>query len=115
MKYHDREGSIDSAESEFPNAKESLHIKLIYDRNKFISCPEEISKQAKQFFQHDLDKLLLSEKFTKQIFEKACKADLAHEPALPHLIDKNVNKVRSKLKLYNYIPVYNPETVNRQC
>ena len=92
----------------------SLNIKLIYDRNKFVVCPDNYSKIWKYFYQHDLDKLLLSEKFTKQIFEKACKAELAHEMILPYELDNNINKVRTKLKLYNYIPIYTPTTVNRQ-
>lgn len=92
----------------------SLQIKLVYDKNKFINCPERYSKILKQFYQHDPDKLYLSEKFTKQIFEKAWKAELTHEQMMPHMIDENINKVRSKLKIYNYIPIYSQTTVNRQ-
>jgi len=63
--------SIDSGESEFPNESESMHIKLIYEKRKFIECPNSISKHVKFFYQHDLDRLTLSDKFTKAIFEKA--------------------------------------------
>lgn len=114
IKNQDLDISLDSIESEFPNPEETIHIKLIYDKNKFISCPEEMNKKWKFFYQHDLDKLLLSEKFTKPIFEKAWNVSLADQKILPHLKMDDLHKVRHKLKLYSYIPIYNPATVNRQ-
>ena len=30
------------------------------------------------------------------------------------MLDENLNKVRTKLKIYNYIPIYSSTTVNRQ-
>lgn len=37
IKHQGYEYSVESGESEFPNAEDSLHIRLIYDKNKFIS------------------------------------------------------------------------------
>ena len=45
IKNQDLDISLDSIESEFPNPEETIHIKLIYDKNKFISCPEEMNKK----------------------------------------------------------------------
>ena len=45
IKDQDLDISIDSYESEFPDANKTLHIKLIYAKNKFISCPEYLKKK----------------------------------------------------------------------
>lgn len=73
-----------------------------------------MTKTWKTFYQHDLDRLTLCEKFSKSIFEKAWKVELSSEPILPHMTDNNAHQVRTKLKLYHYIPLYNPAIVNRQ-
>lgn len=44
IKHQDLDVSFESGESEYPDSKNSLHIKLIYDRNKFITCPDNYSK-----------------------------------------------------------------------
>lgn len=115
LKYLEQSESIFSGESEFPNTKDSLHIKWIYDKNKFIHCPDNISKICKEFYQHDLDKIVLCDKFSKSVFEKAWNEELSSDPILPCDFDSNVNALKIKLSLYNWIPKYNSPIVNRQC
>ena len=73
IKHHDLDASFESGESEFPDSKNSLQLKLIYDKNKFINCPESYLKIWKQFYQHDPDKLLLSEKIHQTDFWESMK------------------------------------------
>lgn len=46
LKDQDIDISIESCESEFkfPNTNSTLHIKLVYDKNKFLRVPTEIEK-----------------------------------------------------------------------
>lgn len=115
MKDFEGSDSILSGESDFPNIKESFHIKLIYDKTKFIHCPDRISRMWKEFYQHDLDRIILIDKFTKSIFETAWREELSSDPILPYDLDSNINTIKTKFKMYNYIPKYNSPIVNRQC
>lgn len=72
-----------------------------------------MKNKSKYFYQHDLDRILLTEKFTKTIFDKAIDSHLGEQKMMPHMNMDDLHKVRHKLKLYSYVPIYN-KIGNRQ-
>ncbi|CAI2369656.1 unnamed protein product [Moneuplotes crassus] len=123
IKHFGDDESCKSGDSEFPSSKDCLNYKCIYSKDRFISCPEGIARQCKKFYQHDLDKLLLSEIYSKEIFNKACTVELTSNNVFPYDISSQDNKTdrifsdgKPWRNLINTcIPRYNSPMVNRQC